>query len=63
MILDSSPLVAILAEEPDAELYIQAISRAPRCRISGGNFIELAIGDRGFKAEKAIDLVDYAKCL
>lgn len=43
MILDSSPLVAILAGEPDAELYIQAISRAPRCRISVGNFIELSI--------------------
>ena len=43
MILDSSPLIAILAGEPDAELYIQAISRAPRCRISAGNFIELSI--------------------
>ncbi len=43
MILDCSPLVAILAQEPDAELYIQAISRASRCRISAGNFIELAI--------------------
>ena len=43
MILDSSPLVAILAGEPDAELYIQAISRAPRCRMSAGNFIELSI--------------------
>jgi ribonuclease VapC len=43
MILDSSPLVAILAGEPDAELFIQAISRAPRCRISAGNFIELSI--------------------
>jgi ribonuclease VapC len=43
MILDSSPLVAILAGEPDAELYIQAISRAPRCRISAANFIELSI--------------------
>lgn len=43
MILDSSPLVAILAKEPDAELYIQAISHAPRCRISAGNFIELSI--------------------
>ena len=42
MILDSPPLVAILAEEPDAELYVQAISRAPRCRISAGNFIELS---------------------
>jgi ribonuclease VapC len=43
VILDSSPLVAILAGEPDAELYIQAISRAPRCRMSAGNFIELSI--------------------
>jgi len=43
MILDSSPIIAILAEEPDSELYIQAISRAPRCRISAGNFVELAI--------------------
>jgi ribonuclease VapC len=43
MILDTSPLVAILANEPDAEPYIQAISRAPHCRISAGNFIELSI--------------------
>ena len=43
MILDCSPLIAILAKEPDSELYIQAISRAPRCRISAGNFIELSI--------------------
>lgn len=43
MILDSSSLVAILAEEPDEEIYVQAISRASRCRISAGNFIELSI--------------------
>jgi ribonuclease VapC len=43
MILDSSALVAILAGEADAELYIQGISRAPRCRMSAGNFIELSI--------------------
>jgi uncharacterized protein with PIN domain len=43
MILDTSPLVAILAKELDSELYIQAISRVPRCRISAGNFIELSI--------------------
>ena len=43
MILDTSPLIAILAGEPDAELYIQAISRAPRCRISAGNFVEISI--------------------
>lgn len=43
MILDSSPLVAILAEESDAEIYVEAISRAPRCRISAGNYLELSI--------------------
>lgn len=43
MILDTSALVAILADETDSELYINAISRAPRCRISAGNFLELSI--------------------
>ena len=43
MILDTSPIIAILAEEPDAELYIQALSRARRCRISAGNFVEISI--------------------
>ena len=43
MILDTSPLVAILAKEGDSEIYIQAVSRAPTCRISAGNFIELSI--------------------
>jgi ribonuclease VapC len=42
MILDTSPLVAILAEETDSELYV-AIRRAPRCRISAGNFLELSM--------------------
>ncbi len=43
MILDTSSLVAIIAEESDSELYVQAISRAPLCRISAGNFLELSI--------------------
>jgi ribonuclease VapC len=42
MILDTSSLIAILADEPDSELYIKAVSRAPRCRISAGNFLELS---------------------
>ncbi len=43
MILDTSSVVAILAGEPDAELYIGAISRDRRRRMSAGNFIELSI--------------------
>ncbi|WP_051670120.1 type II toxin-antitoxin system VapC family toxin [Bryobacter aggregatus] len=43
MILDTSAVVAILALEPEAEEFIQAISTAPRCRISAGTFVELSI--------------------
>ena len=45
MILDRSPLIAILAKEPDCELYVEAISRIRRgrCRISAANFVELSI--------------------
>jgi ribonuclease VapC len=43
MILDTSPLVAILAKEPGFERYVDAISHAPRCRMSAGNFLELSI--------------------
>jgi len=43
MILDTSPVVAILASEPDSEIYVQAISHATSCRISAGNFIELSM--------------------
>ena len=43
MILDTSALIAILADESDSELYIDAMSRAQYCRISAGNFLELSI--------------------
>jgi ribonuclease VapC len=43
VILDTSSLVAVLAEEPDSDRYIDAISRAARCRISAGNFVEISI--------------------
>ena len=43
MIVDTSALVSILAQESDSELYIRAISHASHCRISAGNFLELSI--------------------
>jgi ribonuclease VapC len=43
VILDTSSVVAILAQEADAERYINAISHASICRISAANFVELSI--------------------
>jgi ribonuclease VapC len=52
MILDTSSLVAILAKEPDFERYVDAISRASRCRMSAGNLLELSMVIEGqFGAE------------
>lgn len=42
MIVDSSALVAILHDEPDAKLYSDAIDRAPVRRISAAGFVEVA---------------------
>jgi ribonuclease VapC len=41
VILDTSSVVAVLAQEADAERYIHAISHASICRISAANFVEL----------------------
>jgi ribonuclease VapC len=58
MILDTSAVIAILAEEPDAELYIQAISKAKLSRLSAGSFLELSIvleGQFGIEASQQCD--------
>ena len=43
MILDTSAIIAVLLSEHDAEIYVDAISRARHNRISAGNFIELSL--------------------
>jgi ribonuclease VapC len=43
VILDTSALVAILRDEPEAALYVSAIAAAPLRRISAANFLEAAI--------------------
>lgn len=43
VIVDSSALVAILHDEPEAASYLRAIYAAGRCRISAANFVETAI--------------------
>jgi len=43
MIVDTSALVAILFGEPEAVRYTRAIHDAAICRISAGNFLEIAM--------------------
>ena len=43
MIVDSSALVAILHDEPEATACLRAIYAAGQCRVSAANFLEAAI--------------------
>jgi ribonuclease VapC len=43
MILDTSAIVAVLFDEPDAAVYAEAIGAADSCRISAANFVEIGI--------------------
>jgi ribonuclease VapC len=43
MIIDTSALIAILRDEPEAAACAEAIEAAPHRRISAANFVEAAI--------------------
>lgn len=43
MIVDTSALIAILRDEPDAALYARAIEEASIRRMSAANFLETAV--------------------
>jgi ribonuclease VapC len=43
MIVDTSALVAILRDEPEAETCARAIERSGVRRVSAGNFVEAAL--------------------
>lgn len=43
MILDTSAVIAILRQEPDAARFARAIEKAPVRRISAANYVETAI--------------------
>jgi uncharacterized protein with PIN domain len=43
MIVDTSALLAILFDDPDAERYARALADADTVRLSAGSFVEAAI--------------------
>ncbi len=43
MILDTSAVIAILRDEPEAEIFVEAIEKADRRLISAVNYVEAAV--------------------
>ena len=43
MIVDTSALIAVLYQEPDAARFERTLTRADICRMSAGNLVELSI--------------------
>ena len=43
MILDTSAIIAVLTQEPDARLYTDAVDAAEICRVSATTYVEAAI--------------------
>jgi ribonuclease VapC len=58
MIVDTSALVAILRDEPDARRFAIALANAQRRRISAANFLEAAIIIDGSRDPVASRLFD-----
>jgi len=65
MIVDTSALIAILRDEPDARRFAEAIETATVCRISAATYVELGAvidGARDPVASRRVDeLLDVAR--
>ena len=60
MIIDSSAMLAVLLDEPDADYYEAVIATAPSRRMSAANFLEAAMVFEGrVGAERGGDLDRY----
>ena len=59
MIVDTSAILAVLFDEPDAERFTRAIAEAPHCRMPTANFLEAALvveGRAGLAGGHELDL-------
>lgn len=62
MIVDSSAILSILYNEPDAKIYSQAFKDANMCRISAATLVEVSIVADGQRiGDKLDDLIKTAR--
>ena len=60
MVVDTSALLAVLLDEPDSDIFLDAMLDAQRVRISAATAVELgivAISRAGAEAEMKVDLL------
>ncbi len=58
MIVDSSALIAILKNEPEAEVFAHALEGAPTVRVSAATYLEAHIVTAGYRNPKLIARLD-----
>jgi ribonuclease VapC len=67
VIIDTSALLAILRDEPEAQVCAEAIEQADMCRMSASNFLEAAIvidaGGDPVASRRLDELIDVAGIL
>jgi len=54
MVIDTSALIALIAGEPEAETFLEAITEAPSASLSAASYVEAGIVLERFPAHAAI---------
>jgi ribonuclease VapC len=58
MIIDSSALLAIIFEEPDASIYISAILNSSKCSLSAASLVETSMVSLRLRSPDPVALLD-----
>jgi ribonuclease VapC len=58
VILDSSAALAIVLAEPGFEVFVEAISAVPQCRISAASFVETCVVVESRAGDQGVHLCD-----
>jgi ribonuclease VapC len=58
MVIDSSALLAIIFEEPDASIYISAILNSSKCSLSAASLVETSMVSLRLRSPDPVALLD-----
>ncbi len=58
MVIDTSALLAVILDEPDASLYYSAMENCPVCQVSATSVVEASLVLTGRRSPGATELLD-----